>query len=427
MNVALLSAEREVSKATLRQAVKQNSGLKKRGVLEQLFAYWFNGLVYNQIWEDPVVDAEALELCSGKRIMTIASGGCNALNYLVYDPARVEVVDLNPYHMHLTRLKLTALKALPTYEDFFSFFAAANTEKNIENYHRYIAPVLLEATRAYWEGGSWYRRYVLGPRVNYFKKGFYNYGRSGYFIRFIHFVSNSIGLKLGKVLDAKTLDEQRTLYQRYIEPGFNHWVVRTLAKMPVTVYSLGIPPQQFDALCGDKYSQQDQGLKGIISVFRERTRRLACDFPVGENYFAWQSFARKYDLSSQKALPLYLQREHYETIKSRVDRIATQVMTITEFLKSQADNALDGFVLLDSQDWMTDEQLNELWTELSRVGNMDARVVYRTAASDDPVHERLDTQLQQEFQYQDEQSHEFYNRDRSAVYGGFHLHTRRAT
>ncbi len=55
----------------------------------------------------------ALRSSRGHRIVTIASGGCNALSYLIADPARIESVDLNPAHVAFNRLKIAALKALP--------------------------------------------------------------------------------------------------------------------------------------------------------------------------------------------------------------------------------------------------------------------------------------------------------------------------
>jgi hypothetical protein len=70
--------------------------------LERLFTLMFQGFVYNQIWEDPDVDLQALDLKPHHRLITIASGGCNVLNYLAADPAKIIAVDLNPNHIALT-------------------------------------------------------------------------------------------------------------------------------------------------------------------------------------------------------------------------------------------------------------------------------------------------------------------------------------
>ena len=46
-------------------------------------------MVYPQIWEDPRADMEALELTNQSRVVTIASGGCNVMSYLVANPAQI--------------------------------------------------------------------------------------------------------------------------------------------------------------------------------------------------------------------------------------------------------------------------------------------------------------------------------------------------
>ena len=37
-------------------------------------------LVYNQCWEDPAVDRQALRLTRDDRVLVITSAGCNALD-----------------------------------------------------------------------------------------------------------------------------------------------------------------------------------------------------------------------------------------------------------------------------------------------------------------------------------------------------------
>ena len=54
-----------------------------------MFTFWFNSFVYNQIWEDPRVDLKALALTPESRMLTISSGGCNVLNYLIHKPEHI--------------------------------------------------------------------------------------------------------------------------------------------------------------------------------------------------------------------------------------------------------------------------------------------------------------------------------------------------
>src|SRR5215467_9909938 len=106
----------------LRDAVVKKQDLTREGFLQRLFARWFDAFVYNQIWEDPEVDLAALELDGDSRVLSISSGGCNALNYLLAGPESVTTVDLNRYHIFLVQLKIAAIRTLGTHEDLFNFF-----------------------------------------------------------------------------------------------------------------------------------------------------------------------------------------------------------------------------------------------------------------------------------------------------------------
>src|SRR5436189_41189 len=67
-------------------AVRNTRGRNESTVWDRLFALWFRRLVYTQIWEDPEADLSALQLPLGSTIVTISSGGCNALSNLKARP-----------------------------------------------------------------------------------------------------------------------------------------------------------------------------------------------------------------------------------------------------------------------------------------------------------------------------------------------------
>jgi len=131
--------------------VRKEARLGSR-LLDKAFAMAFKGLVYAQIWEDPEVDMEALQIQPDSRVVTIASGGCNVLSYLIADPAKITAVDLNTAHIALGRLKVTSAQFLPDYAQFRRFFAEADRRENVTAYNRYVAPHLDETSRRYWEG-----------------------------------------------------------------------------------------------------------------------------------------------------------------------------------------------------------------------------------------------------------------------------------
>ena len=93
-------------------AVHQNVAMSRAGLGERAFSFLFRGLVYAQIWEDPVVDMKALGIGPQTNVVCIASGGCNMMSYLSASPASITAVDLSPAHVALGRLKLAAAQAL---------------------------------------------------------------------------------------------------------------------------------------------------------------------------------------------------------------------------------------------------------------------------------------------------------------------------
>jgi S-adenosylmethionine-diacylglycerol 3-amino-3-carboxypropyl transferase len=400
----------------LERAAHTKPANTRRGALERLFTLMFKGFVYNQIWEDPAVDLAALALKSHHRLITIASGGCNVLNYLAADPAQIIAIDLNPNHVALTRLKLAALKELPSYDAFFRFFGAANDKANRAAFDEVIADTLDEATFRHWQ-----KHIPLhGRRINMFARNLYRYGLLGRFIGILHVIAKLNGKRLEEIVEAKTPAEQRAAFDRIIAPMLDNKAIKLLSKSPVSLYALGIPPAQYDELVAS--SKGD-----AISVLRQRIEKLACDFPVGDNYFAWQAFSRGYDTQAREAVPPYLRRDVYDMIRTRTDRVQVHHASMIDFLKSQPPQSLHRFVLLDAQDWMTPEVNTALWEQIDRVAdNRDARVIFRTAGADSPLPRKLPPALLAPWTYREEESLALHAQDRSSIYGGFHLYARRS-
>lgn len=398
--------------------VRQQRVSKKQSVLQRLFAVWFDAFVYNQIWEDPRVDLKALELDKDSRVLTISSGGCNALNYLIENPKSVTAVDLNRHHIYLLNLKITALKHLPNYEDFFALFGYGKHEKNKENYQKFIAPFLDTDSRRFWESNSLIGRITHGKRINFFKKGgLYEHSRNGYFLRLFNKFSRLMGCKPDELLKAQTYAEQEELYAQYLEPFFNSFFMKAIGKMPVTLFGLGIPPQQYDEL---KKDLDEDG--NILDIYRERAKKLAVEYPIYENYFAWQAFARKYDTENRRAVPEYLKEENYHILKANADRLATKNGSVTEEIKQNNFGTFNRFVFLDAQDWMTAEALTDLWQAITEKSASGSRVIFRTAGQSSPLEKNLPADLFRKFEYQEEFSKELFEQDRASIYGGFHLY-----
>ncbi|WP_027443028.1 DUF3419 family protein [Erythrobacter cryptus] len=388
--------------------VRKEAGLGDK-LLDKAFALAFRGLVYAQIWEDPVVDMDGLAITPESRVMCIASGSCNALSYLTAGPASVTAVDLNRAHVALGRLKIAAIRHLPNYERFHRFFAQADHKENAEVYRTMIAPHLDAESRAYWEA-----RDIRGRRrISYFTKGLYKQGLLGNFIGLAHVFARLYKIDLGKLLAAETLEEQRAVFARELAPVFDKRFIRWLTDQPASLFGLGIPPAQFAHLAGDER---------MAEVLRRRLEKLACDFAMKDNYFAWQAFGRGYSRAEGAPLPPYLQRANWEAMRARIDRIAVTRANMVDWIGAQEPASIDRFVLLDAQDWMNNAQLDQLWSRITRASRPGARVLFRTAAEPSLLPGRLDHAILSQWRYLEALSADLTRRDRSSIYGGVHVY-----
>jgi S-adenosylmethionine-diacylglycerol 3-amino-3-carboxypropyl transferase len=165
-----------------RSVVRKGAGVAHR-LLDHAFALAFRGLVYAQIWEDPDVDMEALQIRPDSRVVAIASGGCNVLSYLV----------ANPEH-HRRRSQHRAYRAqqaqagrragLPDHAAFHRFSPRPTARPTSPPIAR-TWPLLDEPTRRYWEG----RDLIGRRRIGGFSKGIYKRGLLGNFIGVAHLLA----------------------------------------------------------------------------------------------------------------------------------------------------------------------------------------------------------------------------------------------
>jgi S-adenosylmethionine-diacylglycerol 3-amino-3-carboxypropyl transferase len=403
------------SKALIDAAVLNSTTSGRKGLADRLFARWFNRLVYAQIWEDPVADLAALALRPGAHVLTIASGGCNALAYLSAQPGAVHAVDLNAAHLATLALKRAALRGLDDYDALLAFLGDAAQPENRARYREAVAPHLEPAHRAWWAG-----RDLLGRRrYGYFARHFYRRGLLGEFIALSHPLVRLLGGNLGKMAQADSPEAQRALFDRHVAPVFRHALVRFLANRPMALYSLGIPPSQFEAIRRDAPD-------GVAADFCERMRRLLCDWPIEANCFAMQAVHRRYDTGIQSSLPLYLQREHHAAVRAGLDALHLHHASLTGFLASQPKASLDAYLFLDAQDWMDGAQLTALWTEVTRTAAPGARVVFRTGGTRSPLASVLPGPLLAQWHTDPARNRALHATDRAAIYGGMHLYEKRA-
>jgi S-adenosylmethionine-diacylglycerol 3-amino-3-carboxypropyl transferase len=396
------------------KAVTQHKLWTRNGLQEHIFTMLFSGLVYAQIWEDPCIDMEALQLRGDDDVIAIASGGCNVMSYLSTPLRSLTAVDLNAHHIALNELKKACATHFPSHRYIYDFFARTHNPINTQHYNMFIAPYLPKHARAYWE-----QKNIWGhKKIECFNHNFYTHGLLGHFISLAHKLAALYGVSLKDITNCRTLDEQQQFFDQKLRPIFRSSLFRFIVNRRASLYGLGIPPAQYKSLLSEG---EDKG--GMAYVLEQRVERLACHLPLATNYFAWQAFARHYNYTMPDAVPPYLMPTHFDMIKSQTHKLSIVQANLIDYLERARPHSLSCFVLLDAQDWMNDDTLNRLWRAIMLAARPNARVIFRTADAPSLLTHRLDPAILSQWHYDEQSCRALHARDRSAIYGGFHLYT----
>jgi S-adenosylmethionine-diacylglycerol 3-amino-3-carboxypropyl transferase len=341
-------------------------------IWQRAYDAWFrhvhgSRLIYNTCWEDPRADRALLDVGPGSRIAMITSAGCNALDYLLDDPAEIHCVDLNPRQNALLELKLAALAAL-SHEDLWALFGRGRHARFAILYRSVLRPRLSAAAAAFWDRHPhWFDGSGRGS--------FYFRGASGDVAWFVRRVFGQLRPRLYRqmleLFEAPDLATQRERY-RAIEPQLFGPLLRALVRQPATLTLLGVPRAQRDLI-----AQQYPG--GVAAFVQDKLRHLYTEVPVSENYF-WRLYL--HGSYSESCCPNYLRREHHATLRERLHRVHLHTTGFADFLESDR-GGLTHFVLLDHQDWLVAHDVPALereWRLILDRSAPGARVLMRSAA-----------------------------------------------
>ena len=325
-------------------------------------------LVYNQCWEDPRLDREALQLTEQDRVMVITSAGCNVLDYALCGPGHVHAVDVNPRQNALLELKIAGIRHLD-HETFFQIFGRGRSDRFSEIYKDVLRPVLPKYAREFWDGHQGYFK-GNGP-----KRSFFYRGTAGRFARLISYYAKATGTyqAVNEILDAPDVETQSRIYYDRIRPKFWSRPLRWAMDRDTTLSMLGVPRAQKEQIL--------RHFPGGVNEFIERCIiRVFAELPLSDNYF-WRVYLRgEY---TPTCCPEYLKPENFAALKAGlVDRISLHTETIEDFLADN-DVKISRFVLLDHMDWLAGQPgggLQREWKWIIRRSTPDARYLYRSGA-----------------------------------------------
>ena len=374
-------------------------------------AIWSRSLVYNTCWEDPAVDRKALALGADDTILVITSAGCNALDYAIQGPKRIHCVDANPRQNALLELKIAGIRALE-FDDFFAIFGDGYHPQFESLYRSQLREQLSPFARDWWDRhGVWFSS----------RRGsFYFHGLSGLVARGVRvWLRARPGLResFAHLLAARSLDEQRRIYDDHVEPQLWSRFVRWTIAQPMVMNLLGVPHPQRRLV----EAQHPDGIAGFI---RASVQYVFRQLPLADNYFWRVYLTGQY---SRDCCPEYLRAENFQRLKNGgVDCIEVHTQTVTGFLHRHP-SPISRFVLLDHMDWMSSYYpmaLVEEWEAILARAAPGARILLRSAQARPAWLEQVRIghdrrPLRQSLRFMDDLAQALQPADRVHTYPGF--------
>lgn len=311
-------------------------------------------LIFTVNWEDPESDMKAIEMKAGQSLLTITSGGCNTLNFLLNDPEKIYAVDINPAQTWLMEFKIAAIKNLD-HQEFISLLGLKKYADRLSLFSR-IENDLSKEANLFWKSN-----------IKLIKDGILFNGK---FEGFIKIAGKMLSLlqgrkKVKQLFSLQSLDEQKEFYNK----RWNNKRWKLIFKLMFNKKRLakkGLVAEYFHF---------DDGAQSFSESFYNRAAKVLCDIPVKNNYFLSAYFTGKYN--SETEIPLYLKPEHYKHIKRNVDRIQLITADTKYWLETMPAASIDGFCLSNICELMSEEDTKKLFTEVVRTARPKAKICFR--------------------------------------------------
>ena len=325
-------------------------------------------LVYNTCWEDPRCDRKLLQFDEQSEIVMITSAGCNALDYLMDAPRRINCIDMNPRQNALLELKLAAFKS-GSFEELFALFGKGKHEDANAVYQDKLRIHLPDFAREYWD-----------KNMNFFngkglRKSFYHYGSSGTFAwlanKYLK-TRRNLYRQIQAMFEAISLEKQSDIYME-IEGRLLNPIIGWVVNRHLTMSLVGVPRAQQELFVND-YD------KGALGYIKECLRKVFMQLPLHDNYF-WRLYL--YGEYTEDCCPTYLEEGNFDTIANQVEKVHTNTTTISQFLKDNPGE-YSHFILLDHQDWLAEhdvEALEEEWRLILENSKPGTKILLRSAAT----------------------------------------------
>ncbi|KAF6256794.1 hypothetical protein COO60DRAFT_1656840 [Scenedesmus sp. NREL 46B-D3] len=330
--------------------------------------------LYTQSWEDPEPDMKVMRICPDDTVLTLTSGGCNAMNLLLHGAGHVVSVDCNPAQSSLLELKQVAIQQLD-YEDVWQMFGEGKHPHIERLFETRLAPFLSQKAFNFWSTRLWY-----------FKQGLYYQGGMGKLCWVLQTLAMCCGLhfSMKRLANAQTLQEQRRQWDSlalvyFCKHGpqllvwlFSKLLALLLFNRFVLWFGGGVPGKQYALIQQDGIPIEKYLARTVDGIAENSHLRKS-------NYFYYNCITGHF---LRDNCPSYLR----ETEFSRLHGGLINRLTIASgfFLDELRARKYTKVILMDHVDWLGEAYVRELAATLAQQVLPGGIVIWRSASLSPP-------------------------------------------
>jgi S-adenosylmethionine-diacylglycerol 3-amino-3-carboxypropyl transferase len=230
-----------------------------------------------------------------------------------------------------------------------------------------------------------------------------------------------VGPHLDAALNAKTLEEQRGIYEQQLKEKFWTGMIRFFMDRDTTLSMLGVPKAQ-------RRQIEMQYPGGIVKFIEDSVEAVFARLPLADNYF-WRVYMT--GSYTRKCCPEYLKPENFHLLKGGlVDRVSTHTDSVQAFLERHPGQ-ISRFVLLDHMDWLADKLFPILELEWQSIFDRAApgtRIIWRSGGLRTEFLDLVQVQVRGKLRRLPELltmhpalADELHEKDRVHTYGSFYI------
>ncbi|KAH7444902.1 hypothetical protein KP509_02G097000 [Ceratopteris richardii] len=320
--------------------------------------------LYSLSWEDPRVDEGVLQITPQDTVLTLTSGGCNALDLVHQGAGLVVSVDINPAQSYLLELKRAAILRLP-YSDVWSMFGEGVHPQFPNLLKNELAPFLSQGASNFWHTKSYY-----------FKNGLYYHGGMGRLIRAVRLLAKVMRQErwIESLVNAPSLEKQRELWfatvGRYLLQAsiITRLFAFLVTNRVVLWFCAGVCRGQL------KLIQKEDNIYNYIVRCLNSTAQHS--YLRDSNYFYRCCLTGKF---AHGCCPRFLERKCFDYLKVELAKKRLLICT-GSFVDELRKRKYSKVILMDHVDWLEQHDIDILCAALHDQVVVGGRVIWRSAS-----------------------------------------------